>query len=58
MAFSPDGQMLASAGWGLVWLWRAVWDEREACELASPFVAREQLDPYLPNDWDAVCDYR
>jgi WD40 repeat protein len=52
MKFSPDAQHLVTVGAdGKAQVFDAVWDMRQACDLAAPFVSREQLTPYLPADW-------
>lgn len=58
VAFSPDGAQLVSADTrGEVRLWGSVWDAHKACALATPYLTRAQLQPFMPSDWTPKCQY-
>lgn len=60
VAFSPDGTKLASAGSGYngsVLLWDRLWDIGYGCALATPYVARAQVQPYGPSGWEPKCTF-
>jgi WD40 repeat protein/DNA-binding SARP family transcriptional activator len=55
LVFSPDGSTLAVDNGDDVLLWD--WNADDACEVATGYVARTQIAPYLPPDWRPRCDY-
>jgi WD40 repeat protein len=54
VVFSPAGGLLVSVAFNsTVRTWRS--DVKEACDIAARYVARDQVESYVPSGWDLHC---